>query len=43
MNETSARSLLTYAFAVEVLQRISDMPIRQALSNVIETRLPRGA
>lgn len=42
MNETSARSLLTYAFAVEVLQRISDMPIRQALSNVIETRLPRG-
>jgi Fe-S cluster assembly protein SufD len=25
-----------------VLQRISDLPIRQALSNVIETRLPRG-
>jgi Fe-S cluster assembly protein SufD len=42
MDETSARSLLTYAFAVEVLQRISDLPIRQALSNVIETRLPRG-
>ncbi len=43
LDETSARSLLTYAFAVEVLQRISDLPIRQAFSNVIETRLPRGA
>jgi len=42
LDETSARSLLTYAFAVEVLQRIADLPIRQALSNVIETRLPRG-
>jgi Fe-S cluster assembly protein SufD len=42
LDETSARSLLTYAFAVEVLQRIADLSIRQALSNVIETRLPRG-
>lgn len=43
LDEVSARSLLTYAFAVEVLQRISAEPVRQALSNVIEHRLPRGA
>lgn len=43
LDEVSARSLLTYAFAVEVLQRITAEPVRQALSNVIEHRLPRGA
>lgn len=43
LDEVSARSLLTYAFAVEVLQRIKAEPVRQALSNVIEHRLPRGA
>ncbi|MCX4187794.1 Fe-S cluster assembly protein SufD [Methylophaga sp. OBS4] len=42
LDEVSARSLLTYAFAVEVLQRIPSEPIRQAMSNVIEQRLPRG-
>jgi Fe-S cluster assembly protein SufD len=42
LNEVEARSLLTYAFAVDVLQRISDETIRQALSNVVEKRLPRG-
>ncbi|WP_438971865.1 Fe-S cluster assembly protein SufD [Methylophaga sp.] len=42
LDEVSARSLLTYAFAVEVLQRIKAEPVRQALSNVIEHRLPRG-
>jgi len=42
LDEVSARSLLTYAFAVEVLQRITAEPVRQALSNVIEHRLPRG-
>lgn len=43
LDETSARSLLTYAFAVDVLQRIKAENIRQGLSNVIEKRLPKGA
>jgi Fe-S cluster assembly protein SufD len=43
LDEVAARSLLTYAFAVDVLQRIKDEPIRQAMSNVIEKRLPKGA
>ena len=43
LDETAARSLLTYAFAVDVLQRIKSAPMRQALSNVIEKRLPKGA
>lgn len=42
LDEVAARSLLTYAFAVDVLHRINDEPIRQALSNVVEQRLPRG-
>ncbi len=42
LDETSARSLLTYAFAVEVLERIPSDDIRQALSVVIEKRLPQG-
>jgi Fe-S cluster assembly protein SufD len=43
LDETAARSLLTYAFAVDVLQRIKSETLRQALSNVIEKRLPKGA
>lgn len=43
LDEMTARSLLTYAFAVDVLQRIKSEPMRQALSNVIEKRLPKGA
>ncbi len=42
LDEVSARSLLTYAFAVEVLERISADDIRQALSAMIEKRLPQG-
>ncbi|RLA00746.1 MAG: Fe-S cluster assembly protein SufD [Gammaproteobacteria bacterium] len=42
LDEVSARSLLTYAFAVDVLERIPYEDIRQALSVVIEQRLPRG-
>jgi Fe-S cluster assembly protein SufD len=42
LDGVSARSLLTYAFAIEVLQRISDEPIRDALSAVVEDRLPKG-
>jgi Fe-S cluster assembly protein SufD len=40
--EVDARSLLTHAFAAEVLERIPSESIRQALSAVIEQRLPRG-
>ncbi len=42
LDETRARSLLTYAFATEVLERIPSDSIRQALSAVIEKRLPQG-
>lgn len=42
LDEISARSLLTYAFAVEVLERIPSTEIREALANLIEERLPRG-
>jgi len=42
LDEVTARSLLTYAFAVDVLNRIPSEEIRQALSTVIETRLPQG-
>jgi Fe-S cluster assembly protein SufD len=42
LDEVTARSLLTHAFAVDVLERIPSEPIRQALSAVIEQRLPRG-
>jgi len=42
LDEVSARNLLTYAFAVDVLERIPFEEIRQALSSVIEQRLPRG-
>ena len=41
LDAVSARSLLTYAFAVEVLERIPSEIIRQAFSVVIEQRLPR--
>lgn len=42
LDEVSARNLLTYAFAVEVLERIPEGDIRQALSSVVEKRLPQG-
>ncbi|MFW5450049.1 MAG: Fe-S cluster assembly protein SufD, partial [Methylophagaceae bacterium] len=42
LDEVSARSLLTYAFAVDVLNCIPADDIRQALSAVIEQRLPQG-
>jgi len=41
LDEVSARSLLTYAFAVEVLTRIPNQAIRDALADVIEQRLPK--
>ncbi|NQZ53112.1 MAG: Fe-S cluster assembly protein SufD [Piscirickettsiaceae bacterium] len=42
LDEVSARSLLTHAFAVDVLDRIPAEDIRNALSKVIERRLPQG-
>lgn len=42
LNETSARSLLTFAFAAEVLERLPSASIREAMSAVLEQRLPRG-
>ena len=42
LSETSARSLLTYAFAADVIQRVEDSAIRDAITRVIEQRLPRS-
>lgn len=42
LSETSARSLLTFAFAADVIQRIEDPAIRDAITRVIEQRLPRN-
>ena len=42
LDEVSARSLLTHAFAVEVLDRIPNETIRKATSIVIEQQLPTG-
>ncbi|MBE0439667.1 MAG: Fe-S cluster assembly protein SufD [Gammaproteobacteria bacterium] len=41
LDEVSARSLLTYAFAVDVLTRIPNLSIREALAKVVEQRLPK--
>tara|TARA_R110001583_G_scaffold41891_2_gene133190 strand:- start:16180 stop:17505 length:1326 start_codon:yes stop_codon:yes gene_type:complete len=42
LDEVSARSLLTHAFAVEVLERIPAEDIRQAMSALINLHLPRA-
>lgn len=42
LDEVSARSLLTHAFAVEVLERIAADDIRHALSAIINQHLPRA-
>jgi Fe-S cluster assembly protein SufD len=41
LDEVSARSLLTHAFAAEVLERIAAEDIREALSALINQHLPR--
>ncbi|PCJ30926.1 MAG: Fe-S cluster assembly protein SufD [Gammaproteobacteria bacterium] len=41
LDEVSARSLLTYAFTADVLDRIDSELIRTALANVVEQRLPK--
>ena len=42
LDEVSARSLLTFAFAVDVIERISNEELKQSITGVIEKRLPRG-
>jgi Fe-S cluster assembly protein SufD len=42
LDETTARSLLTFAFAAEVLANIQSEQVKTAMTNVIEQRLPRG-
>lgn len=42
LDEVSARSLLTFAFAVEVIDRIANQELKQSITRVIETRLPKG-
>jgi Fe-S cluster assembly protein SufD len=42
LDEVSARSLLTYAFAVDVLERIPCAVLRQAFSTIVERHLPQG-
>jgi len=42
LDEVSARSLLTFAFAVDVLERIPSEELKQAIIRVIEKRLPQG-
>lgn len=42
LDEVSARSLLTFAFAVDVLERIPTDELKQAIIRRIEKRLPQG-
>jgi Fe-S cluster assembly protein SufD len=42
LDETTARNLLTYAFAAEVLEKMPSSHMRKAFTKVIEKRLPRG-
>jgi Fe-S cluster assembly protein SufD len=43
LDETTSRSLLTFAFAAEVLENMPNEDIKTAITSVIEQRLPRGA
>ncbi|AFJ01454.1 Iron-sulfur cluster assembly protein SufD [Methylophaga frappieri] len=42
LSETSARSLLTFAFAADVIEQIDNTDIRDAIIRVVEQRLPRN-
>ncbi len=42
LDESTARNLLTYAFAAEVLENMPSTHIKNAFTKVIEARLPRG-
>lgn len=41
LDEVAARSLLTFAFAADVIERIQDEAMREAITRMIETRLPK--
>jgi len=43
LDEVSARSLLTFAFAVDVIDRIENSMLKQIITKVIEERLPKGS
>jgi len=34
--------LLTFAFAVDVIERITNQELKQSITQVIEKRLPKG-
>ncbi len=42
IGEEAARSLLTYAFAADIVERIKVAPVRQDLEEFLFRRLPRG-
>jgi Fe-S cluster assembly protein SufD len=42
IGEEAAKSLLTYAFASDIIERIKVEPVRQELSEFLFTRLPKG-
>jgi Fe-S cluster assembly protein SufD len=42
IDESVARSLLTYAFAREVLSAVSRPDVRDVLEEIVATRLPSG-
>lgn len=41
LDEKTARGLLTFAFAADVIERIEDKAMREAITQMIETRLPK--
>jgi len=42
IGEEAARSLLTYAFASDIVERIKVAPVREELAEFLFTRLPKG-
>ena len=42
IGEEAARSLLTYAFASDIVERIKVEPVRHDLAEFLFTRLPQG-
>ena len=43
LDDASARALLVFAFANEVIERLALLPLRQRLDTLLRARLPRGA
>ncbi len=42
IDEAAARILLTFAFAEDVIQSVTDLPLRQRLENILVGRLPNA-